>query len=93
MYEGHFEEVTGLAIVKKHRMVVSVSIDATVRRWSLEDGELERAVRETEEKKKKNGGGAGGALAEGEGEGGGEMKARGMTEEEEKELEDLMNDE
>lgn len=36
-YSGHFEEITGLArVASDARKVVSVSIDGTVRQWSLE---------------------------------------------------------
>ncbi|KAI7506226.1 hypothetical protein KC367_g211 [Hortaea werneckii] len=35
-YSGHFEEVTGLGLVDGGRSVVSVSIDGTTRKWSLE---------------------------------------------------------
>lgn len=41
-YSGHFEEVTGLALVEDGRKVVSVSIDGTVRKWSLERKEMVR---------------------------------------------------
>ncbi|KAI9923612.1 hypothetical protein ASPWEDRAFT_154955 [Aspergillus wentii DTO 134E9] len=41
-FSGHFEEVTGLALVGS--TVVSVSIDATIRRWSLKPDELQTAV-------------------------------------------------
>ncbi|KAK4550610.1 hypothetical protein LTR36_000189 [Oleoguttula mirabilis] len=45
-YSGHFEEVTGLALVGGGRKVVSVSIDATVRQWSLEKQEMARYLEE-----------------------------------------------
>ena len=80
-YEGHFEEVTGLVIVG--RMVVSVGIDATLRQWSLEGRELEMAVKEAAEARK-------GVVKEDEGDG--KVKEGGMTEEESRELEDLMDD-
>ncbi|TKA50686.1 hypothetical protein B0A49_10661 [Cryomyces minteri] len=43
-YTGHFEEVTGLLLVGT--IVVSVSIDATIRQWSLAPGELRKAKEE-----------------------------------------------
>jgi WD40 repeat protein len=45
-FSGHFEEVTGLTIVSvgKWRGVVSVSIDGTVRKWSLKPADLKKAV-------------------------------------------------
>ena len=40
-FSGHFEEVTGLCLVGD--LVVSVSIDATVRQWSLKPADLAAA--------------------------------------------------
>jgi WD40 repeat protein len=37
-FSGHFEEVTGLCLIGD--LVVSVSIDATVRQWSLKPADL-----------------------------------------------------
>jgi len=50
VYEGHFQEVTGLVVMNDGREVVSVSIDGTVRLWPLGKAELEKA-RKGEEKK------------------------------------------
>lgn len=44
VYEGHFDEVTGLVLIDNQRKLVSVSIDGTVRCWGLEAHELERAI-------------------------------------------------
>ncbi|KIV92808.1 hypothetical protein PV10_04074 [Exophiala mesophila] len=44
VFSGHFEEVTGLAVIDD--LVISVSIDATLRRWSLEPAALRKAVEE-----------------------------------------------
>lgn len=44
VFTGHFEEVTGLALAGD--LVISVSIDQTLRRWSLAPRELQRAVEE-----------------------------------------------
>jgi WD40 repeat protein len=52
VYDGHFEEVTGLAIMKDGRQVVSVSIDGTVRTWPLDKVSLENAIKEKEERDK-----------------------------------------
>ena len=41
-FSGHFEEVTGLLLVGS--TVVSVGIDATIRQWSLKPDELQSAV-------------------------------------------------
>ncbi|KEF54641.1 uncharacterized protein A1O9_09083 [Exophiala aquamarina CBS 119918] len=42
VFSGHYEEVTGLALTND--LVISVSIDATLRRWSLAPAELQKAV-------------------------------------------------
>ncbi|KIW57894.1 hypothetical protein PV05_02450 [Exophiala xenobiotica] len=44
VFSGHYEEVTGLALSED--VLVSVSIDATLRRWSLAPADLRRAVEE-----------------------------------------------
>lgn len=44
VFTGHYEEVTGLAI--SNDLVLSVSIDCTLRRWSVAPGDLQRAVQE-----------------------------------------------
>ncbi|KAL2006037.1 hypothetical protein VTN00DRAFT_9691 [Thermoascus crustaceus] len=77
-FSGHFEEVTGLLLLGS--TVVSVSIDATIRQWSLKPDELRRAKEESEKKKSPS-------------EEDGEPKVESMlTEEEERELAELMND-
>ncbi|KAL1969331.1 hypothetical protein VTN77DRAFT_9523 [Rasamsonia byssochlamydoides] len=48
-YSGHFEEVTGILLVGS--TIVSVSIDATIRRWSLKPADLQRAREEAQNKK------------------------------------------
>ncbi|KAF2826556.1 WD domain-containing protein [Ophiobolus disseminans] len=47
VFSGHFEEVTGLVLLSGQRLV-SVSIDATIRQWSLRAQELANAVQEAE---------------------------------------------
>ncbi|OAP57682.1 hypothetical protein AYL99_08420 [Fonsecaea erecta] len=44
VFTGHYEEVTGLSLVQD--LVISVSIDATLRRWSLTPADLNKAVEE-----------------------------------------------
>jgi WD40 repeat protein len=44
VFTGHYEEVTGLALVGD--LVISVSIDATLRRWSVAPADLSKAVEE-----------------------------------------------
>ena len=78
-YEGHFEEVTGLAMMS--RTVISVSIDATVRKWSLQLEDLKKAKEVAED-----------ALIGVKNEEVVELKPAHITEEEERELEDLLND-
>ena len=48
-FSGHFEEITGMLLIGQ--TVLTVSIDATIRRWSLKAEDLEVAVREAEEVK------------------------------------------
>jgi len=49
IFSGHFEEVTGLLLLGQR--IVSVSIDATVRQWSLKPQELAKAVQEAEDER------------------------------------------
>ncbi|KAK3670937.1 hypothetical protein LTR78_009215 [Recurvomyces mirabilis] len=49
-YSGHYEEVTGLALVSQV-LVASVSIDGTVRQWSLERQGMARYHTEVEREK------------------------------------------
>lgn len=52
VYEGHFEEITGLVTMKNGWQVVSVGIDGTVRTWPLDRSALEKARIEKEEKER-----------------------------------------
>ncbi|CAD6580393.1 MAG: hypothetical protein ASARMPREDX12_004200 [Alectoria sarmentosa] len=45
-FSGHFDEITGMLLIGQ--TVVTVSIDATIRRWSLKAEDLDKAVREAE---------------------------------------------
>lgn len=45
IFTGHFEEVTGLAL--SGHTLLSVSIDATLRKWGLAPQELQKAIEET----------------------------------------------
>jgi len=49
IYEGHYEEVTGLVLMDEGAKVISVSIDGTLRTWSLRRSDLEKAIKEKEE--------------------------------------------
>lgn len=74
-YTGHYEEVTGLCIVG--RTAVSVSIDGTIRRWSLKPEDIKKAIVESEQ---------GAELKEDK------PKESLLTEDEERELAELMDD-
>jgi WD40 repeat protein len=52
VYDGHYEEVTGLVLLKGDKQVVSVSIDGTVRTWGLTKDDLNKAIKEKEERAK-----------------------------------------
>jgi WD40 repeat protein len=80
IYNGHFEEVTGLVILEGGRQVVSVGIDGTVRIWPLGRQELEKAKKEKHERDR-------GLVKEVQA-----VKKCLMTEEEEAELAELMDD-
>lgn len=78
IFSGHFEEVTGLLLLPGQK-VVSVSIDSTVRQWSLKAPDLSKAIQEAEDERR------GKAKEE-------EPKESMLTEEEERELADLMEE-
>lgn len=82
-FSGHFEEVTGLLLVGS--TVVSVSIDATIRQWSLKLDDLQAAIAEAEEEKA-------GTKKGVEEEVEPANKASLLTEDEERELAGLMDD-
>lgn len=52
VYDGHYQEVTGLLLLKGEKKVASVSIDGTIRTWGLSKSDLEKAKREAEERQK-----------------------------------------
>ncbi|KAH3915227.1 hypothetical protein HBI56_013970 [Parastagonospora nodorum] len=79
-FSGHYEEVTGLVLLSQQRLV-SVSIDGTVRQWSLKAQELAKAVQEAEDERL-------GKTKEEEPE----KKEGMMTAEEEAELAELLED-
>ena len=86
VFEGHFEEVTGLCVVGAGGWtVVSVGIDGTIRRWGVGPAEVKAAV---EEAKRKSERGGEEEKEEAEGE-----KQGLLTEEEERELAELMEEE
>jgi hypothetical protein len=81
-FSGHFEEVTGLALLGQ--TLLSVSIDCTIRQWSLKPKDLQAAIAAAEEAKK-----VGGIKEE-------PLKPKKttalITEDEERELAELMED-
>lgn len=47
MYDGHLDGVTGLAIIgSRGDAVASISLDGTVRQWSLKPEDLRKVVEE-----------------------------------------------
>lgn len=78
VFEGHYDEITGLVVVGQ--MVVSVSLDGTIRKWSLKAGDLDKARKEARETDEEGG------VEEEKG------KERLITEEEERELAELMDE-
>ncbi|KAL9127229.1 MAG: hypothetical protein Q9217_003846 [Psora testacea] len=80
-YSGHFDEITGCVLLPGQR-VVTVGIDRTIRQWSLKGVDLKRARSEAEDErngmKKEEP-----VLGERKGD---------LTEEEERELAELMDD-
>ena len=78
VYEGHFEEVTGIVVDEDKGRAISVSIDGTVRRWGLKSADIKCAKEEAER------------LAKGE-EKEVVKKENMLTAEEEAELADLMD--
>ncbi|KAF2742967.1 WD40 repeat-like protein [Sporormia fimetaria CBS 119925] len=85
VFQGHWEEVTGLCLCdvengegKREKKVVSVGIDGTVRQWPVGRREVDEWVRKVEEGRK-------GVVKEDGGK-----KESLLTEEEERELAELM---
>ena len=80
-YSGHFEEITACSLLLSHNLI-SVSIDCTLRQWSLGVNDLEEARKKAAETK------AGQPEEDGKGA---EPKSL-LTEDEERELAELMED-
>lgn len=79
-FEGHFEEVTGISFLEEEKTIVSVSIDGTIRQWSLKKDDLIKAVQEAAKPESE-------VDVEKE-----KPKESGLTEQEEMELAELMGD-
>lgn len=77
-FSGHFEEVTGLQLAG--RVAVSVSIDATIRQWTLRPEHLKKAREEAEAEQQ-------GKVPVEEA-----VSSSVLTEEEERELAELMDE-
>lgn len=94
-YIGHFEEVTGLVVrsIKGEAVLVSVSIDATVRVWPGTRAGIERFILEELQRSKQaeepGDTQPDGSVGDANGASGG---SNVMTEEEERELAELMSD-
>ena len=85
VFDGHFDEVTGLVLMpgaegQKANRVVSVGIDRTVRTWSLDAAEMQKAREEAERRAQ--------GVEEPQAE---EVKESMLTAEEEAELAELMD--
>ncbi|KAB2579668.1 putative WD repeat-containing protein [Lasiodiplodia theobromae] len=80
VFEGHYEEVTGLCLLPGQKLV-SVSIDGTVRRWSLKRADVKKAREEAEKARK--------GVVDEDAEG---KKESLLTEDEERELAELMDE-
>lgn len=81
VYNGHYEEVTGLIVMAEGKKVVSVSIDKTIRTWSLLKSDMEKFNKEREDIEK-------GVVKE---DCASAVTKSVLTEEEEKELAELMD--
>jgi WD40 repeat protein len=85
-FSGHYDEVTGVCIVQSYAYgaegywAVSVSIDGTVRQWGLQSDQLKKAIADAKKAKEEE------VKAEPE------PKKSLLTEEEERELAELMED-
>ena len=55
VFRGHFDEITGLVVLQggPRQVLVSTSLDGTVRRWSLKGKDLQAAKQKQEEEAKK----------------------------------------
>jgi len=52
IYDGHYEEVTGLVVPNDEKTVISVSIDGTIRIWGLGKSDLAKSIKDREERLK-----------------------------------------
>lgn len=85
VYSGHYEEVTGLALIDGGQGIASVGIDGTLRRWSLRREDIARFAEELKTETEQGSGAEASA--------GAEQGAGMLTAEEEAELAELMDDE
>lgn len=84
-FSGHYDEIMDMVLVEQ--MLITVSLDGTVRRWSLKARDLAAARRETEEEARNEG-----LMKEPVKVADGARGETVMTEEEERELAELMED-
>lgn len=81
VYEGHYEEITGLVTMCGGKQVVSVSIDRSIRTWSLLKSDMEKMKQDREDQEK--------GIVKDDAPA---VKKSLLTEEEERELAELMDD-
>lgn len=100
-FSGHYDEITGL-VVLQGQVLVSISLDGTIRQWSLKSADLQAArikAIEIEERRERGDGGGEEIEEEGVSKRGGHTAAapapadRFITEDEEKELAELLEEE
>lgn len=93
-YEGHYDEITGLVVLEARREVVSISVDGTVRRWGLNSGDIAAAKQKAREEEERRERGEGGGVdnEDDESVSQGQSAGVGLTEEEERELAELMEE-
>jgi len=85
VFEGHFDDVTGLAIIYDSNVrrdaIISVSLDGTVRKWQIDDSEMQKTLLKKDKKEVQESNVVSNETAK-----------TGMTAEEEAELAELMDE-
>lgn len=96
-FSGHYDEITGLVMLQG-QLLVSISLDGTIRQWSLKGVDLQAAKTKAAEMEERGGGGKGnggeGIDEDGVSGRGGHAAANAfVTEDEERELAELLEEE
>lgn len=86
-FSGHYDEITGMVLLDQ--LLVTISLDGTIRRWSLKPGDLQAARAEAAEKKER---GNRGEIEDDVPERGDSAAETLVTEEEERELAELLEE-